>query len=503
MNKIINFFKTSFYGQAGLIISATVVAYGLLINNLNLWLDEIYSVLMAKDNLKDIFATLLVEDTNLPLYYIYLKCVLALFPKAYEIAASHFGSFILLIAAQIFAATEVRRDYGNKTALWLMALLALLPQSLWLAFEVRTYMLSSLLMMISAVYGMRLLGTPRRVDFIKFGIVSILALYSHYYCALWLMFLYGFLLFFILFQKQWGKIGIPFSITTLCVAICFAPWLYVPLQTAVKVSKVWYVNLEFVRFSWQFFTNPLQPEIVQSIFFIATTFSASVFSFVLLLGLFNTRSWSPKSKLLFIGVMISFILTYILLLCLSYAVRPIVTARYLKIFSVSLYLAAAIVLAHHQNICKAILAVFFIGFVFTYADIRAISFDKGYQTAVSDIKQYISPKNPLLVTDNSNLFCEYFLPEYNCLLLASKDGEILRKKSQIKAYQNMRLLPQETIFSLSIYGSPEDTDNCSEYTSYYRFGQNLKICRFDNPETVNKLLQQSKQIIMNANNMQY
>ena len=51
--------RHSFAGKACLLIGITAVLYGLLINNLNLWTDEIYSVLMAKDSLGDMFHLLL------------------------------------------------------------------------------------------------------------------------------------------------------------------------------------------------------------------------------------------------------------------------------------------------------------------------------------------------------------------------------------------------------------------------------------------------------------
>lgn len=496
MNKIIRFCSTNFCKQAILIIGLTVIAYGLLINNINLWSDEIYSVLMAKDSFSDMWQLLITEDSKPPLYYIYLKAILAIFPQTYEIAAAHFSSFILLIAAQVFAATEIRHDYGDKVSLWMMGLLALLPYSLWLALEVRTYMLSSLLMTMAAVYGLRLFCAPKIMDFIKFGIVSVLALYSHYYCALWLMFLYGFILLFIFLDKKWGKIGKPFMMTALCVAICFTPWLYIPLQTATNINKVWYVNLDFVRFSWQFFTNPLPPEIIQSIFFLATTFATSVFSFILLFGLTQIKQLPQTEQRAFIIIFGSFIFTYALLLILSYTIRPIVTARYLKIFSVSLYLAAAIILAKYQNLRNSVLVASLMGFVFTYADIRAISFDKGYQTAINEIKTYIPRNQPLLTTDNSNLFCEYYLPEYDCLHLVSDNGEILRYPSIIKKISQYGFVPHGSMFSISIFSRLSVADECNEYNSNYRYGQNLNICRFDNEKLIVDLLQQSRQIII-------
>ena len=222
--------RHSFAGKACLLIGITAVLYGLLINNLNLWTDEIYSVLMAKDNLGDMFHLLLTEDSKPPLYYLYLKGILALFPNEYEIWGAHFASYILLLAAQLFAVTEVRKDYGDKTALWLAALMLLMPQSLWLAFEVRTYMLSAFLMLAALVYGLRVSEQPELRDYFKLGAATVLALYSHYYCALWLMFLYLFLLADILRARRFKQLK-PFLATAGAATLLFVPWLAVPLST--------------------------------------------------------------------------------------------------------------------------------------------------------------------------------------------------------------------------------------------------------------------------------
>ena len=204
--------RHSFTGKSCLLIGITAVLYGLLINNLNLWTDEIYSILMAKDSLGDMFHLLLTEDSKPPLYYLYLKGILALFPNEYEIWGAHFASYILLLAAQLFAVTEVRKDYGDRTALWLTALMLLMPQSLWLAFEVRTYMLSAFLMLAALVYGLRVSEQPELRDYFKLGAATVLALYSHYYCALWLMFLYLFLLADILRARRFEQLK-PFLAT--------------------------------------------------------------------------------------------------------------------------------------------------------------------------------------------------------------------------------------------------------------------------------------------------
>jgi len=487
MLKLIKLLEENFQWKATILIVATAVSYAFLINNFNLWLDEIYSVLMAKDSFSDMWVLLSSEDSKPPLYYLYLKVILKLFPSQYEIWTAHFSSAILLIGAQIFAATVIKKDFGEKVALWLMFLLATVPYSLWLALEVRTYMLSSFLLLIAAGYGIRLLKSPRRADFIKFAVISILSLYSHYYCALWLMFFYAGLLYCLLKNKTFKKNGKAFIVTAIIVAVCFLPWLCIPLGTGQTISQFWYVNLDFVNFSWQFFTNPLQPEILQSVFFIATTFATSVFSFILLLGIFGLKKDKKQQFWLIFG---SFIATYGLLLILSYTVRPMVTARYLKIYSLILYFAVSLVISEHKNIQKAFIVVALIGFIFTWIDIRAVSFNKGYQAAVSDIRRFITTDKPLLAFDNSNLFCEYYLPEYDCLLITDNKGEILRRPKVLKNIGLYEKQLHADVFSISIFSPGKKSDDCLVYDSIYRNGQDVKLCRYSISEAT-KILKSS------------
>lgn len=471
------FFK-SFKFQSALLVLATAVIYGLCINNLNLWSDEIYSVLMAKDSLPQMWDLLTTEDSKPPLYYLYLKGVLALFAQNYEIWAAHFGSFLLLLAAEIFSLTALRRDYGNSMALLMVMVLALMPCSLWLAFEVRTYMLSALLLFMALVYGLRILEKPANADFVKFGATSVAALYSHYYCAIALMFLYLFILFFLIKDKTFNVNGKKFVVTAMIVTVLFAPWLVVPFSSAGEISQDWYVDEAFLKFSPLFFINPFDPEIFQSIFYMATNFITVSFSFIVFSGIFVLAEANHKNKRLYWFSFGIFIASYLLLIGLSIAFRPMVTARYLKIFSLLWYLSGAVVLSQFLKLAKAFGCLAVLLFGFSYADIRAIAFDRSYTDAVHDIQSFIPKENKLLALDNANLFCEYYLPEHTCLSIVGKKGEILRKPSIMKNIKLYSEEPNDTTFVLSIYTETTDVSDCMRYQSIYRRGQTLKLCKY-------------------------
>ena len=477
MNNFFSILKENYKLKSFLLVFITAILYGSLINNLNLWIDEIYSVLMAKDSFSDMWSLLTTEDSKPPLYYLYLKLFLSITPQQYEIWVAHFASFVILIVSQIFVAIAVKRDYGDNTALWMMFLIAVMPQSLWLAFEVRTYMLSSFLLLVCLIYGLRLTRSPKTIDFVKFGICSVLALYTHYYCAIFLMFLCLGILITIIKQKSFHKDIKYFLLTCLTIGILFAPWLFVPLSTASSISKNWYVHMDFVKNSIDFFINPLSPDIFQSSYIKATKLISCIYLFVVILGIFNVKKENLSSNRLFLFCLSTFLLSYILFIVLSISIRPMVTCRYLKIFSLVWYMAGACVLVNNKHIQKAFVLIAMIGFLFTYLDIKEISFNKGYQNSIEAIRKNVPQSSKLLAFDNSNLFCEYYLPDYKCILQVGDKGEILRKKSLMNDIDLYKQDIDHTVFSISIFYKPNA--ECIKFNSDYRYGQNVHICKFD------------------------
>ncbi|MBO5285209.1 MAG: glycosyltransferase family 39 protein [Alphaproteobacteria bacterium] len=470
-------FKLNFRFLGGSLVLIATVLYGFLLNNLNLWSDELYSVLMAKDSWGEMWELLLTEDSKPPLYYAYLKVILVLFPKEYEIWAAHFASLLLFIGALVFVLTEVRKDYGDRLSLVMAATFVLMPCSLWLAFEVRTYMLSAFLLFVALIYGIRILDKPKNSDFVKLAFTTVLALYSHYYSLVWLFCLYTGILCCLLREKKLQKSGKKFFLTAGVAFGLFIPWLIVPLTTGGDISKFWYVTKEFVKLSPMFFLNPFEPEILQSVFYMATYFVTTAFSFVVLCGVFSLAHFTTKEKKLFLFAFGTFVATYLILIGLSFVIRPLVTARYLKIFALIWYAAGAVILCNIKTIGKTFIFTAIALFGFSYYDIAEISFDLGIKNAVTQIKTYIPKSYKLMTLDNSNLFCEYYLPEYTCLAIVGEQGEILRKPSVMKniAYYSDEM--QEVNFILSIYNKIDDLDDCLTYTSIYRRGQNIKLCK--------------------------
>ena len=223
-------------------------------------------------------------------------------------------------------------------------------------------------------------------------------------------------------------------------------------------------------------------------------FLTYVFMFVIIFGIFNAKKEKLPSNKLFLFCLASFLLSYILLIILSIAIRPMVTCRYLKIFSLVWYMAGALVLVSNKNIQKPFIVVAFIGFFFTYSDVRFVSFDEGYKSAINTIYKNIPSSSTLLTFDNSNLFCEYYLPDYKCILQVGEKGEVLRKQNVIR---NIDLYKQDfdnTVFSLSIYFTPDA--ECVQFDSFYRMRQNVNVCKFEKTEA-EKIIHRSLNFLEN------
>ena len=167
-----------------------------------------------------------------------------------------------------------------------------------------------------------------------------------------------------------------------------------------------------------------------------------------------------------------------------------VTARYLKIFALIWYLAGAIVLANNKQLGKVFGIIAIVLFGFNYTDIRTISFDKGYAKAINDIRSFIPKSEKLITLDNSNLFCEYYLPEYTCLVAVDEYGEILRLPNILKNINLYSEEASEVTFMLSIFNAGSDSEDCLTYYSLYRRGQNLNLCKADK-SLAEKLLRDS------------
>ena len=145
------------------------------------WFDECFSVEVARIGWSDFVHLLWWREANMSLYYLLLRVWL------------HFGQsefFIRSLSVVIAAATLpaiywlARLLYDRRVALIAAALFSFNAYSVRYAQEARSYGLFLLLATLSSGFLIAFLREPRRRNWAGYVVVSILAVYAHFYALL-------------------------------------------------------------------------------------------------------------------------------------------------------------------------------------------------------------------------------------------------------------------------------------------------------------------------------
>jgi mannosyltransferase len=149
------------------------------------WFDECFSVEVARISWGNFLHLLWWREANMSLYYVLLRIWLRLEPYN---AQSEF--FILSLSVVVAAATlpaiywVARQLYDRRVALIAAALFAFNGYSVRYAQEARSYALFLLLATVSTGFLIAFLREPGRRNWLGYVIVSILAVYAHFYALL-------------------------------------------------------------------------------------------------------------------------------------------------------------------------------------------------------------------------------------------------------------------------------------------------------------------------------
>ena len=160
-----------------LVLATVLRLYG--ISTESLWLDEATSLMLARMD-----APTLVRWTALdihpPLYYVLLHYWIALGES--EIAVR--GLSALVGVLNVWAIYALGRTLFDRRAAWLAAcLLAVAPFHIWYSQEARMYTCITLFITVSVWLAFGVWGTRRWTTWVAFVLVTVAALYTHYYAV--------------------------------------------------------------------------------------------------------------------------------------------------------------------------------------------------------------------------------------------------------------------------------------------------------------------------------
>lgn len=243
-------------------IHMIVIIIGILFNGIGIfhntiWLDECYSVGMARHNIVDIW-NIGGHDVHPVLYYWILSGINVI--SGGSIIAYRIFSLICIALLGILGYTHIRKDFGEKTGLLFSFFTYFLPTVCTFANDIRMYALAILLVTILAIYGYRIFkGDTSWKNWIIFELTSLACIYVHYYglMAAGIINLVMLINFIKNGRKQSRTRIILFGIIQF---LLYVPWILYFIGQIKHVSKGFWIGFEFPNtlmelLSFQFIGN--------------------------------------------------------------------------------------------------------------------------------------------------------------------------------------------------------------------------------------------------------
>lgn len=203
----------------------------------NYWLDEAFTVVQSRMGLWEMVGNT-AEDVHPPVYLFWVKILCLLFGEYGWVY--HLSGLIPYIVLIIIAYVVVRKEWGNVCYLLFISFASLLKSSLTFTNEIRMYYLGALFVFVTFL-AMRMILTKNRIrDYVIFGIASMLAAYTHYYCLISVSIMHVLLLCSVFIVAR--KSTIRAFITSVCFGISYLPWLFVLIKSFKRTKDDYWMS---------------------------------------------------------------------------------------------------------------------------------------------------------------------------------------------------------------------------------------------------------------------
>lgn len=473
MKKILHKINSwSFRAKAFGLIVLGVLVYVPLMNGFNAWHDEHFT-LLAIGETWDGMIHRTATDMHPPLHYILLRLWMMGMDFHTILWARCFSVFCLIITA-LLGVFPVRRLFGEKVALWFIALLFFMPISFFLGTDMRMYALANFFTVGSALYGLAVIRDCHKSDWVKLALFSLAALYTHYYCGFSLLIIYAFVFYALLWQGRNRDILI-FFVTGFIVAAAFFPWMLIVIDQYYIMRAEWYPNMTSVD-NAILATLSGGRTINMPLGFFVTLFQALCWLLICQFWLTQKKNDFWKSVCLLASIFWGVVL---IAYSVSIFVSPMLNFRYLFPQMTCFFLALALVMSQERVAKKLFLSLWSIAFVLNYWVVFSSVNDSFWPQFVKLTKEKL-PTNSLIVVDNFEIWTawEFYLPEYKKKLYTPTvyldwyDGRPRRERELYS--QELKKLDKK---SEDIYYMTRNTVYCEHPMLWtYRIGGHLNYC---------------------------
>ena len=358
-------------GLLGLFILGFALVYLSLCFNDNIWTDEAFTIdLLRSCNTYGEAVWFTAGDVHPPLYYLILKP----FTDAFGIHLFLLKalSIVPMVFTMGLGITFVHRRFGFQTAFLYILMLGAIPCAMEYAIQVRMYSWAMFFVTSCGFAAADAYDREKKRDWVFFALAGIAAAYTHYFAFVSVLWIYGFLFLAVFFTKR--KKLPAFGLAALISLLAYVPWMKV-LKTQIGggSQKYWIPAIDkevLLGYLDTLFETDLPYSTQILVFLFGIAF------FWLLAELLHKRREEDMLALL---ALLTMVLTAVVGVAVSLAMRPVFIARYLMpcVPLLSLFFAAVWARAEKKVYASLVIFVFFLGTV-TYEHTWYVEYQSTY-----------------------------------------------------------------------------------------------------------------------------
>ena len=491
------------YGKKSfLLILLGVLAYVPFMNPFNANHDEMYSMLLFSYPWKDMIRVIASEDGHPPLYYIVYR-LFQMGDDIHNVFALRVATQTFFVLTALLGVFPLRRLIGETASLFFIICVFFLPSSVWLATNIRMYPMAFFVVTGCFVYGELVAQNKRKSNLILFSLFSLCCCYTHYFCAIAAVLIWGILFFRLLMKKQFKKMALLTGIGCI-ITLLFVPWIVFSfLEQFQNMKTLWFPNQHDIDTAVEgaFFRFTLTGAPFCDILFLFFGIFCWILIWYYLLDCQKDpcRNVVKKAAFVFWGV-------FLIALVLSLTVRPTLYARLMAVCMGLLSIGVAVALIPYKNFQKIFASLLVISFVPGYMAFYSFVNDPDIKAFVKLFREKIPVTSLIFCTDsNAQIFLKGFLPEYHVVYspvlpyLILLQDRVLKERAELSDLSDYsELFVFQRSYSVS-GGSRYWNDALSEGEPVLKFSENYAGVGYSlgriSLESASSLLKKSEKVL--------
>ena len=432
------------------------------------WGDECYSILISNPSLP--FLNIFNDPGNPPFYYFILRLYMLLFKESY--VGFRIISVLFSIGGGVFLYLFLRKNYCQKSANIAIFLYAINSSLIYFSQEIRCYCLQTFISILIFIYIFKIIKKCNLKNLIIFGILTSLAINTHYYQILFAISNFIFLNWHFIKEKEYynlKKIIIVYFVSFLS----FLPFYLITGHNKALLDTSFNTYLPEISYN-------LVKTCVYYIFGGALSF---IFSIIFFINTFKNKNYTSKEKEIIIYCLWTIFCTISLGIILSLVIRPMFVQRYLA-FLVPFFLVYLSIIFSH-NYKRKLIYFLFVIWVFqiqSHTQNFFLNMRKKYASTYNTFeiaKKYsnhtkkkitiiarVSDKGSIKLLDLGKFNIET-IPKYNSY-------DILEEK-----IQKIKNKDKNAIIFTSLLETNKKNSENKNYTCYFNSSQDLCIWKIE------------------------